>query len=74
MRNREEHLEWCKQQAMEYWNDGKLQDAVASLLSDFDKHPETHSKDRNEYMIALGLICAMKNDADGVRRWIEGWR
>jgi len=30
MRTREEHLEWCKERALEYADRGELADAVAS--------------------------------------------
>ena len=40
MRTREEHLAWAKERALEYWRQGDLGNAVASMGSDLDKHPE----------------------------------
>jgi len=39
--NRQEHLEWCKQRAMEYCNNGDLTNAFMSFVSDLGKHEET---------------------------------
>jgi hypothetical protein len=38
---RQEHLQWCKDRAMEYAKAGDNQQALASMLSDLGKHPET---------------------------------
>lgn len=72
MRNREEHLQWCKDTAMEYWRAGDLENACASMIGDLGKHEET--KNFNEYILALGIIYATQRDTDGMRRWIEGFR
>jgi hypothetical protein len=72
MRTREEHLAWCKQRALEYLDRGDLQNAVASMGSDLNKHEET--KSNNQHLFALGILYVMNNDFDGVRRWIEGFR
>jgi len=41
METRAEHLEWCKQRAREYCDQGDAQNALASMFSDLNKHPET---------------------------------
>ena len=38
---RSEHLAWCKTRALEYCKVGNIDDALASMLSDLGKHPET---------------------------------
>lgn len=38
--NREEHLQWAKDRALEYVEAGELQNAIASMISDLQKHPE----------------------------------
>lgn len=38
---RSEHLQWCKQRALEYVKVGDLSQALASMLSDLGKHDET---------------------------------
>jgi hypothetical protein len=69
---RDEHLAWCKREAMAYWNAGDLKNAVASMMSDMGKHPETsgHSPVLDE----LAFRYLLDEDAEGVRRWIEGFR
>lgn len=41
METRQQHLEWCKQRAIEYVDVGDLTSALASFTSDIGKHPET---------------------------------
>jgi hypothetical protein len=72
MRTYDEHIEWCKQRAMEYLNRGDLVNAVASMTSDLNKHNGT--RNINAYILLLGAMRAQEQDADGVRRWIEGFR
>lgn len=38
---RQEHLQWCKDRALEYVKVGDNDSALASMLSDLAKHPET---------------------------------
>lgn len=71
MRSRDEHLAWCKERALEYWRAGALSDAVASMGSDLDKHPGTGT---NAALMALAMRYLIDHDADGVKRWIEGFR
>jgi hypothetical protein len=69
--NADEHIGWCKQRALEYIKEGNAKDAIASMISDLNKHPETKC---NEYVAALGLICASHDDLIESKRWIEGFR
>jgi hypothetical protein len=71
MRTRDEHLEWCKERARAYLDRGELLDAVTSMGSDLDQHPETGC---NAYMGLLGALRAKDGDVRGVREWIEGFR
>ena len=38
---RQEHLQWCKDRALEYVKRGDNVNALASMLSDLGKHDET---------------------------------
>jgi uncharacterized membrane-anchored protein len=69
---REDHLAWCKKRALEYVDAGELVNAVTSMGSDLNKHPET-SMD-NPFLLMAGALEAQKGDVHGVRRWIEGFR
>lgn len=71
---RAEHLQWCKDRALEYLNPGpdhSHQDAVASILSDLKKHPETEQS--AEMMGLLAMFELMHPSDDGIRRFIEGF-
>lgn len=72
VRTRDEHLQWCKDRALEYWREGDLENACCSMLSDLSKHPETANN--NPYLLALSIILVTNKDHDGVKRWIEGFR
>ena len=52
---RTEHIQWCKDRAMEYVNEGNLQDAYTSMASDLGKHPETEGHPA----IQIGMIMLM---------------
>ncbi len=48
---RTEHLEWCKQRALEYINMDDINQAWTSMVSDLRKHPET----ANHSAVELGM-------------------
>lgn len=73
---RDEHLQWCKDRAMEYVRQGQLLDGVTSMMSDLDKHPETAGVAANSALAPLGLLAAMqaqKGDREFVERYILGF-
>jgi hypothetical protein len=75
MRTREEHLEWCKERAREYLDRGDLANAVASMGSDMDKHPETRmAGEKMGMLMYVAMIRLTEGDVQGVRDWVEGFR
>ena len=69
---REEHLNWCKLRALGYVDNGDCSNAVASMMSDIGKHPET----ANHVGIQLGMSLGMgghMNSTEETRKWIEGF-
>lgn len=69
---RDEHLTWCKRRALEYVNHHKMNEALASMGSDLNKHPET----ANHPGMLIGLqmqMNGMLSDQDDMRRFIEGF-
>ena len=68
---REEHLEWCKTRAREYLDQGDVSQAIASMLSDLDKHASTRTSAK--MLGPLGLFEAAKGGLEGARRFIEGF-
>ncbi len=55
METRHEHLEWCKQRALEYVDAGDLAGALGSFNSDMAKHPET----ANHIALGMGMMLVM---------------
>lgn len=74
---RKEHLEWCKQRALEYLEPGpyfSLDDAMASMASDLGKHDET----RHHVEMTVPLMYQLRmtgklNTATEMRKFIEGF-
>lgn len=69
--NRQEHVAWAKNRALEYVDRGDLQSAVASMITDMQKGPEPHSP----IALQLGVLeLTMPGcGADRIRHWIEGF-
>lgn len=71
---RAEHLQWCKDRAMEYVNRGDLLDAVTSMMSDLEKHPETSATKGPLGMIGImAAQQAQSGDRAAVIRYIQGF-
>lgn len=69
---RDEHLQWCKDRANEYVNQGDLTNAYGSMVSDLSKHPET----TGHAAIELGMMMLMAghlNSKDEMRKFIDGF-
>lgn len=72
MITRVEHLNWCKERALEYANRGDAKNAVASMGSDLNKHPETQNHPGTTLGVGL-LMLGEFNDRGKLIRWIEGF-
>ena len=70
--NRQDHLEWCKKRALEYIDAGDLPNAVASMLSDLKKHPDTTTHLGIELGVGL-LMMGKLSTGDEVRKYIQGF-
>lgn len=72
-RTKEEHLQWCKERAIAACNNTETpQDAIGSLLSDLEKHPETADHPAINPTMQLVLMGYFDNaDADKVRGHID---
>jgi hypothetical protein len=66
---REEHLAWCRARALEYLPDTSR--ALASIMSDLLKHPETRP---SRSQIREASFLAAIDDAAGLRDWIEDYQ
>lgn len=69
---RAEHLVWAKNRALEYVEASRLNDAVASMMSDLSQHEEL----KNHAGIDLGTMLLMAGHLSTekkVREWIVGF-
>lgn len=70
---RQEHLNWCKQRALEYVEAGDNSQAMASMCSDVMKHPETQMhQSTNELGMGM-LLAGLLNSPQQMRDWINGY-
>ena len=70
---RAEHLQWCKDRALEYCDIGDTKQAFLSMASDLTKHPETQM---HTSTIGFGLAMLMAGhlqDVDKMREFINGF-
>jgi hypothetical protein len=71
-KTRAEHLEWCKQRALEYVTTGDISSAIASMGSDLGKHPET----KDHPAIQLGTMMLLTGNirtTEQAERFINGF-
>jgi hypothetical protein len=72
MQPRAQHLEWCKKRALAYVDQGYLQQALESMLSDLAKHPKT--ADHPGIALAVGRMAFGDLTTSGqVCEFIEGF-
>jgi hypothetical protein len=69
---RSEHLRWAKDRALEYAAQGDTANAVASLMSDLDKHPETAGHPGIELMVMMAMTGEFERPGR-LREFIEGF-
>lgn len=69
---REEHLQWCKQRALQYVDRGDAMNGLTSMFSDLDKHPETKDHKGTQIGVMLMMTGALSTPAEA-RRFIEGF-
>ena len=72
MMNRTEHLDWCKQRALEYVDQDDMQNAFSSMISDLGKHEKTAGHPATAMMSQL-FFNGHLNDAAKMREYIEGF-
>lgn len=69
---RAQHLQWAKERALEYVEAGDIPNALASMGSDLNKHPET----TNHIGMELGMMLAMTGNLrtkEQAREFINGF-
>ena len=72
METRKEHLQWCKDRALEILESGDIAGAYASFGSDMRKHDET--KDHSAISLGIQLLFGGHlNTVEKMRKFIEGF-
>lgn len=70
---RTEHLQWCKDRAIELLDTGDLQQAFASMCSDVMKHDETQHHSTTNILGLSQLSAGLLSTPDAMRSWILGY-
>ena len=69
---RQERLDWCKKRALEYIDQGNMVNAISSMGSDLNKHPDT--KDHPAMLLLMLLYTnGMIDTPEEFRKYIEGF-
>lgn len=71
--NRDEHLKWAKERALEYLDHREYNNAVTSMLSDLSKHPELKGIGEKMAMLGIWILTHKAKDPNEIRRFIEGF-
>ncbi len=71
--NRSEHLQWCKDRALEYLESGDPQSAFASMVSDVMKHEETSHHETTNMLGMQMLIAGHLHPDAKMEAWINGY-
>jgi hypothetical protein len=74
MTTRTEHMKWARDRALEYADQRDTGSAIASLMSDLGKHPETESSCDvvRDLMMPLAMIGEFEKPGE-LRKFIEGF-
>ena len=70
---RGEHLQWCKDRAIEYINIGDLSGAFASMCSDVMKHEETNHHQTTNELGMMQLASGHLDTREKMQKWIEDY-
>jgi hypothetical protein len=71
---KDEHLEWCKNRALEYLDAGDPAQAFTSMMSDLRKHPELENHVGIRMGVGFMMLPGWISNPTEVRRWIVGFR
>jgi hypothetical protein len=71
-RTRAEHLAWCKDRALLIADQGDVSQAMASMGSDLNKHPETENHGAMPLMMMLAMTGQLDSPGE-LRKFIEGF-
>lgn len=67
-------MQWCKKRALIYVDLGDNQQALISMMSDLDKHPDTKPAAKLCFTLGTGLFVAGALETDSqMRDFINGF-
>jgi heme O synthase-like polyprenyltransferase len=69
---RAEHLQWSKDRALAYCEKGDYKNAMSSMMSDLEKHPETQNHAGNQIGLMM-MLGGMLNSRHECERFINGY-
>lgn len=70
---REEHLNWCKERALQELEYSGPIGALGSMMSDLRKwHDPLYSQDEMVFLFSIGRIAAVEGEA-AMKHWVEGF-
>ena len=69
---RAEHLQWAKDRALEYADRGETANAIASISSDLQKHPDTKDHAGPQLLVMMAMSDLFRRPGS-LRREIEGF-
>ena len=72
MMTRAEHLQWAKDRALEYADRGETANAIASITSDLQKHPDTENH-AGPQLLTMMVSAGLVSRPGELRREIEGF-
>lgn len=70
---RTEHLQWCKDRALEYLDNGDTDAALASMVSDVMKHKDTMYHATINLLSIQMKMAGQLDTVDQMRKWINGY-
>lgn len=72
MKTRQEHLDWCKQRALEYVAVGDLDQAMACMIADLGKHSDTANDAAKQIMLMMRM-GGLLSTAHEMSKFIHGF-
>jgi len=69
---RHEHVQWCKDRALKFFDRDDLGGAMSSFLSDMNKHPLAREQ-LDVFLLGIGQQYLVSNNAQSLKHWIEGF-
>ena len=67
---RKEYVQWSKENALALLREGRIREAVVSMMMDMREHPDCGVPREID---AMGILAAANGDVAGARAYIDGF-